>query len=153
MAQGMPQTQSVEDIIGSQKNSKTMRNYTKVKRPEISMGMVLEQGILDKRHKYTGIGMSLPMVGATPKIPSAAFNQTKPLGAMIGRTLQASSSLQIAIHHQPSSMLLITQTLLCRRLLPYRPMVSVQWRRCFMDVSLMLLTSHLLLVGCVLLCS
>ena len=41
------------------------------------MGMVLEQGILDKRHKYTGIDMSLPMVGATPKIPSAAFNQTK----------------------------------------------------------------------------
>ena len=39
--------------------------------------MVLEQGILYKRHKYTGIDMSLPMVGSTPKIPSAAFNQTK----------------------------------------------------------------------------
>ena len=51
MAQGMPQTQIVEDIIGIQKISKTVRNYTKVKRPEISTGMVLEQGILDKRHK------------------------------------------------------------------------------------------------------
>ena len=66
----------MEDIIGSQKNSKTVRNYTKVTRPEISMGMMLEQGISDKRHKYTGIDTSLPMVGSTPKIPSAALNQT-----------------------------------------------------------------------------
>ena len=77
MAQGCPQTQIVEDIIGSQKNSKTVRNYTKVKRPEVSMGMVLEQKILERKHKYTPIDMSIPMVGSAPKIPSAAFNQSK----------------------------------------------------------------------------
>ena len=43
----------------------------------MSMGMVLEQGILDAMHKYTGIDTRVPMVGATPKIPSVAFNQTK----------------------------------------------------------------------------
>ena len=39
------------------------------------MGMVLEQGILDKRHKYTGIDMSLPIVGSTPKDPQCSFDQ------------------------------------------------------------------------------
>ena len=77
MAQGCPQTQIVEDIIGSQKNSKTTRNYSKVKRPEISMSMVLEQRIIDNRHRYQPIDMSLPTVGSSPKIPSSAFNQSR----------------------------------------------------------------------------
>ena len=77
MAQGCPQTQIVEDAIGSQKNSRTLRNYTKVKRPEVSMRMVLEQKISEQRHRCTAIDMNLPMVGSTPKIPNAAFNQTR----------------------------------------------------------------------------
>ena len=54
-----------------------MRNYRKFKRPEISMGMVLEQGMLDKRHKCTGIDMSLPMVGSTPKDLQCSFQPDK----------------------------------------------------------------------------
>ena len=77
MAQGCPQTLIVEDVIGSPKNSRIVRKYTKVKRPDVSMNMVLEQKIVEQRHGYIAIDMNLPMVGSTPKIPNAAFNQTR----------------------------------------------------------------------------
>ena len=76
MAQGLPQTQIVEDIIGSQKNSKTVRNYTKVERPEVFMSLVVDQNILEQRHRYTAIDMNVPMVGSTPKIQHSAFNHS-----------------------------------------------------------------------------
>ena len=58
---GLLQTQLIEDVIGSQKNSPSTQAVNKYKRPLAAMAATLQCEVIDNRHQFDTIQADLPL--------------------------------------------------------------------------------------------
>lgn len=63
-----------EEMIGAQKNSKSVQVGRRFRRPEYSMGVALSAGVLDKRSSFQAAGLDVAMEANTEKLSSECFS-------------------------------------------------------------------------------
>lgn len=72
---GVLVTQSIEDIIGYQKNNKAGIQNKRFRRPLWSMHAALKAKVLQERHSYQTVSMDIPLRGKSQRVPAEAFSE------------------------------------------------------------------------------
>lgn len=87
------QTQIVEDIIGTQKNTDFTSAQKKFKKPEASMAAALRQEVLNKRHHHLPVSCDLNFESKTTRLAACAFKSDMGDRSLdFGRIVSASPS-------------------------------------------------------------
>jgi hypothetical protein len=105
----MTPTLIVEETIGSMKNTRSVKQARKFRRPAASMAAALAQGVVDSRHKFDAVPMDRPVVRRSDVLPGTNFHP--PVSAStIDWKKGVVSTVQTPPYHSPPAPLHGTST-------------------------------------------